>query len=259
MLRIATWNVNSIRSRKELVFMWLERVPVEILCLQELKTETHNFPFLDFERLGYKCYVHGQKAYNGVAICSKFGLEDVFKGIGDARFDVESRVIGGRLKDLWLINCYFPHGEERGGKKFYYKLEFYDAFCKFLEKSFSPSDKIVLVGDMNVALEDIDVYDPVVLKDTIGTMPEERQALRRLLDWGFVDAFRYLYPNKVEFTWWDYIGGAVWKNQGMRIDYIFITEPLLKSLKDVFVDTWARKKRQPKPSDHAPVVGVFEL
>jgi exodeoxyribonuclease-3 len=172
MLRVATWNVNSIRSRKELVFMWLERVPVEILCLQELKTETQNFPFSDFERLGYRCYVHGQKAYNGVAICSKFGLEDVFKGIGDAKFDVESRVIGGRLKDLWLINCYFPHGEERGGKKFYYKLEFYDAFCKFLDRSFSPSDKIVLVGDMNVALEDIDVYDPVVLKDTIGTMPE---------------------------------------------------------------------------------------
>jgi exodeoxyribonuclease-3 len=105
--------------------------------------------------------------------------------------------------------------EKRGEvKSFTINWSFTDAFCKFLEKSFSPSDKIVLVGDMNVALEDIDVYDPVVLKDTIGTMLEERQALRRLLDWGFVDAFRYLYPNKVEFTWWDYIGGASMEKPG---------------------------------------------
>ncbi|WP_448587739.1 exodeoxyribonuclease III [Thermocrinis sp.] len=257
MVRIATYNVNSIRSRKELVFMWLERTPVEVLCLQE--TKTLDFPSLEFNSLGYKCYAHGQKTYNGVAICSKFELEEVFKGLGDAKFDKESRLIGGRLKDVWVLNAYFPHGEERGKEKFYYKLEFYQAFYEFLNKNFKPEDKIVLVGDMNVALEDIDVYDPELLRDTIGTMPEERQALRKLLEWGFVDAFRSLYPDKVQFTWWDYMGGAVWKNEGMRIDYILITKPLVSSLKEVFVDTWARKKKEPKPSDHAPVVGVFEL
>ena len=259
LIKVATYNVNSIRARKELVFMWLERSPVEVLCLQEIKTENHNFPSLDFATLGYKCFVHGQKAYNGVAICSKFELKDLFKGIDNPKFDKESRVIGGRFEEVWLINAYFPHGEERGKEKFYYKLEFYQAFYEFLNKNFKPTDKIILVGDMNVALEDIDVYDPEILRDTIGTMPEERQALRRILEWGFVDSFRFLYPNKVQFTWWDYIGGAVWKNEGMRIDYVLITKPLLENLKDVFVDTWPRKRKEPKPSDHAPVIGVFQL
>ncbi len=115
-----------------------------------------------------------------------------------------------------------------------------------------------MVGDFNVALSDLDVFDPKLLRDTIGTMPEEREALKAVLDWGFIDAFRYLYPDKVQFTWWDYIGGMVWKDMGMRIDYIFITSPLKERLKDAFVDMWARKRRIPKPSDHAPVVGVFE-
>ena len=259
LIRIATYNVNSINARKELLFMWLERSKVDVLCMQEIKTEGDKFPYLEFSGLGYKCYVHGQKTYNGVAICSKLGLEEVFRGIADPKFDKESRVIGSRLGDLWLINAYFPHGGLRGEQKFYYKLEFYQAFHQFLSKTFKPTDKIVLLGDMNVALEDVDVYDPELMKDTIGTMPEEREALKSILDWGFVDSFRYLYPDKVQFTWWDYIGGAIWKNEGMRIDYILITKPLLQNLKDVFVDMWARKRRTPKPSDHAPVVGVLEL
>ncbi|QWK20056.1 MAG: exodeoxyribonuclease III [Hydrogenobacter thermophilus] len=257
--KMASYNVNSINTRKDLVLSWLERDPVDILCLQELKTTDENFPREDFMKMGYECYTHGQKTYNGVAICSRFPLEEVFKGMGDATYDQEKRVIGGRFKDVWIINAYFPHGEPRGGKKFFWKLGFYERFLGFLTEHFSPNDKIVLVGDMNVAMEDIDVYDPVLLKDTIGTMKEERDALKKLISWGFVDAFRYLYPEKKQFTWWDYIGGMVWKDQGMRIDYILITKPLLPYLRDVYVDMWPRKRRNPKPSDHAPIVGVFEL
>lgn len=257
-MKIATYNVNSIRARKELLFKWLERQPVDVLCLQELKQEERNFPFEDFEKLGYKCAVFAQKTYNGVAICSKAGLGNVRKGFGDKEFDKQKRIITAEVGDITVINVYAPHGDVRGSEKFFYKLAFYKKLLKFLEENFSPSQSICMVGDFNVALSDLDVFDPELLRDTIGTMPEEREALKAVLDWGFIDAFRYLYPDKVQFTWWDYIGGMVWKDMGMRIDYIFITSPLKERLKDVFVDMWARKRRIPKPSDHAPVVGVFE-
>jgi len=257
--KIASYNVNSIKARKELVMSWLQKEPVDILCLQEIKTTDDNFPREDFLKLGYECHTYGQKAYNGVAICSKLPLDGVFLGLGDPHYDQEKRVIYALFGEIWIINAYFPHGDLRGSNKYYWKLEFYERFLRFLTEKFSPTDKIVLVGDMNVALEDIDVYDPALLKDTIGTMEEERDALRKILSWGFVDAFRYLYPQKRQFTWWDYIGGMVWKDQGMRIDYILVTEPLLPHLKDIYVDMWARRRKTPKPSDHAPVVGVFEL
>ncbi len=258
MIKVCTYNVNSIRTRKELLLMWLEKEKVNILCLQEIKTEEKNFPFLDLSALGYKCYIKGQKAYNGVAICSKMAIDDVIYKTGVEILDKESRIIAVKVKDTWIINTYFPHGDLRGTEKFYYKLNFYSAFLEFIRSHFKTEDKIILLGDMNVALGDIDVFDPVLLKDTIGTMPEERKALKDVLNWGFIDAFRFLYPNKVQYTWWDYIGGMVWKDKGMRIDYILITKPLTSVLKDVYVDMWARKRKSPKPSDHAPVIGVFD-
>ena len=258
-MKVATYNVNSIRARKELLFQWLERQPVDILCLQELKQEEKNFPFEEFSGLGYGCEVFSQKAYNGVCVCSKFPMEEVRKGFGDEFFDQQKRIITVRIEGIWFINVYAPHGDLRGTEKFYYKLEFYDRLLQFLKENFSPQEPICMVGDFNVAREDMDVFDPELLRDTIGTMREEREALERIIGWGFTDAFRYLYPDRVQFTWWDYIGGMIWKDKGMRIDYIFITEPLKGKLRDVFVDLWPRKRRKPKPSDHAPVVGILEL
>ncbi len=258
-MKVATYNVNSIKARKDLLFMWLEREPVDVLCLQELKQEEKNFPFKDFEEKGYRCEVFAQKTYNGVAICSKLKLKEVMKGFGDPEFDDQKRIISAKIEDIWLVNVYAPHGDLRGTEKFHYKLRFYDRLLKFLEEKFSPKEPVCLVGDFNVAHKDIDVYDPEVLRDTIGTMREEREAFERILSWGFIDVFRYLYPDRVQFTWWDYIGGMVWKNLGMRIDYILVTEPLKDKVKDIYVDMWPRKRRSPKPSDHAPVVGVLEL
>ncbi len=258
-IKVATHNVNSIKARRELEIEWLKREGVDILGIQELKQEEKNFPFEDFEALGYHSYVFGQKTYNGVALCSKFPLEEIHKGFGNPELDAQKRLIYGRWEDIWLLNLYVPHGDLRGTQKFYYKLEFYDKLLAFLEENFSPEQRIIMMGDFNVALEDIDIYDPELLKDTIGTMPEEREALRKILEWGFIDSFRCLYPDKVQYTWWDYIGGMVWKNKGMRIDYIFITQPLKDSLKDVYVDMWPRRRRSPKPSDHAPLIAVFEL
>ncbi len=256
---VCTYNVNSIRVRKELTIEWLHRTNVDILCLQELKLEERNFPFADFEKLGYKCYVNGQKTYNGVAICSKYEFSNVKKGMGDDFFDQQARVIRAEFNEISIINVYMPHGDFRGTEKFVYKIEFYKRFLKMLKEEYSPTDKIILLGDFNVAREDIDVYDPELLKDTIGTMPEEREALERIISWGFIDTFRYIYPNRVQYTWWDYMGGKIWKDQGMRIDYIFVTKPLRESIKDIYVDLWLRKRRTPKPSDHAPLVGKFEL
>jgi exodeoxyribonuclease-3 len=258
-MKVATHNVNSIKARKELLFKWIEREPVDFLCLQELKQEEANFPYDEFSSLGYNCWVFAQKTYNGVCICAKSEADEVIKGLGDPEMDEQKRVISARFGDFWLINVYAPHGDVRGTQKFYYKLRFYDKLLEFLKGNFSQEEKIIMVGDFNVAREDIDVFDPDLLRDTIGTMPEEREAFSKLLEWGFTDAFRYLYPDKVQFTWWDYIGGMVWKDKGMRIDYILITEALKESLKEVYVDMWPRKRRTPKPSDHAPVIGVFEL
>ncbi len=258
-MKIASHNVNSIKARKDLLFQWLEREPVDILCLQELKQEEKNFPFGDFRNIGYSCQVNAQKGYNGVCICSKQEPSEVVKGMGDEEFDGQKRLISARFGDLWIINVYAPHGDVRGTEKFYYKISFYEKLLEFLKNNFSPSDRIIMVGDFNVARDDIDVFDPQILRDTIGTMPEERESFNRILEWGFIDAFRHLYPDKIQFTWWDYIGGMVWKDKGMRIDYILITEPLIENLKEVYVDMWPRKRRNPKPSDHAPIIGVFEL
>ena len=186
-------------------------------------------------------------------------VDEVRKGFGDPIFDEQKRVISAKIEGVWFINVYAPHGDVRGTDKFYYKLEFYDRLIRFLEENFSPEEPLCLLGDLNVARDDADVFDPNLLQDTVGTMREEREALERLLGWGFIDAFRYLYPDKTQFTWWDYIGGMVWKNMGMRIDYILITKALKDSLVDVYVDMRLRKRRKPKPSDHAPLVGVFEL
>ncbi len=258
-MKIATYNVNSIKARKELLLKWLEREPVDILCFQELKQEEKNFPFEDFKNLGYLCEVFSQKTYNGVCVCSKYPIEDIKKGFGDEYFDQQKRIIAAKIRDVWFINVYAPHGDVRGTDKFYYKLEFYEKLLSYLKENFSPSDPICMVGDFNVAREDIDVFDPELLRDTIGTMKEEREALEKVIGWGFIDAFRYLHPDRVQYTWWDYIGGMIWKDKGMRIDYIFITEPLKERLVDVYVDLWPRRRRTPKPSDHAPVIGVLEL
>jgi exodeoxyribonuclease-3 len=259
-LKICSFNVNSIRARKDLILRWLQEKEkdIDILCLQEVKVQEELFPYEDFEKLGYKAVVYSQKAYNGVAVLLRVDINRIIRGIGDNYFDQQKRVLSVRSGDLWIINVYAPHGDLRGEDKYYYKLDWYNRFFQFIKSNFSPDEKIVMVGDFNVALEDIDVWDPELLKDSIGTMPEEREVFKKILDWGFTDCFRYLYPDKKQFTWWDYIGGAVWRDEGMRIDYILATKPAVEHLRDVYVDIWTRKRRKPTPSDHSPVIGLFE-
>ncbi|MBS3818247.1 exodeoxyribonuclease III [bacterium] len=255
-MKICTYNVNSIKSRKELLFSWLNtrENDIDLLCLQELKCTEEHFPFSDFQNRGFHCDVFGQKTYNGVAICSKFPLNHVQKGFGDEHWDQQKRFIAAPAQGFFLINVYAPHGGFKGTDKFFYKREWYEILFHYLHQHYSPEDPVMLVGDCNVAREDKDVFAPQILQDSIGTMPEEREELRKILDWGLVDTFRYLYPEKKQFTWWDYRGGAIWRDEGMRIDYVLCTQPLLERIKDVEVDVWPRRRRSPKPSDHAPLI-----
>jgi len=260
-MKICTFNVNSIRIRKDLIVDWLghREKDIDILCVQELKSVDEDFPYKDFEQAGYSCEVFGQKTYNGVAICSRLPFKGVQKGFGDPLWDEQSRLVAAKRKDITLFNIYAPHGGLRGEEKFDYKMKWYGKLLAFLDSSYSPKDPMLMVGDFNIAREDKDVYEPELLQDTIGTMPEEREALKKLLNWGFTDVFRDLFPDRIQYTWWDYIGGAIWKNEGMRIDYVLCTEPLLNSVTDVEVDLWPRRRRSPKPSDHAPVVVTLDL
>jgi exodeoxyribonuclease-3 len=260
-MKLCSFNVNSIKARKDLVLEWLAHRAndIDVLCLQELKTEDQGFPAEDFEKLGYHCHVLGQKAYNGVAILTKMPAQAVEKGFAHRTWDEQKRLLRARIRGVQILNIYAPHGDVRGTEKFDYKQEWYKNLVAFLSRNFTTRDPLVLVGDFNVAHQDIDVYSPEALADMISTMPEERAAFESLLDWGLVDAFRRFYPEKQQFTWWDYIGGAIWKDQGMRLDYILATPGLFKKIKAVEVDLWPRKRQKPTPSDHAPVIVDLEM
>jgi exodeoxyribonuclease-3 len=255
-MKMCSFNVNSIRVRKDLIIEWLKHrdEDIDILCFQELKALDSFFPYEDFEGMGFQCEVFGQKAYNGVAICSKLPLEDVVKGLGDPTWDEQKRFIAATVKGIRVINIYAPHGDTPGNEKFDYKQGWYRELTSILNNNLSPSDPLCILGDFNVAREDRDVYDAEALRGGIGTLTEERERFEELLRWGLVDAFRHKYPERSQFTWWDYIGGAIWRDQGMRIDYILTTEPLIHRVDDVEVDLWPRKRREPKPSDHAPLI-----
>lgn len=258
-MKICTFNVNSIKARQDLVLEWLAHRgdDIDILCLQELKTEDAGFPAVAFEERGYTCHVFGQKAYNGVAILTRIPPEGVERGFGHPSWDEQSRFLRASLQGFHLLNIYAPHGDIRGTEKFAYKLKWYEHLVSFVSKNFTPGDSLLLVGDFNVAHQDIDVYSAEALADMIGTMPEERAAMERLLEWGLIDAFRHLYPERRQFTWWDYMGGAIWKDQGMRLDYILATRKMLEKIEAVEVDLWPRKRKKPTPSDHAPVIATL--
>ncbi len=255
-MKIATFNVNSIRAREELTIEWLEKKnPIDILCLQELKCEETKFPKESFERLGYKIAVNSQKRYNGVAICSKRGFERVKKIFDIPVLDEQKRLIEVQIGDIIILNIYAPHGEsDENDPKHKFKMDFYDALKKYVSALLHMNERVILTGDMNVALANIDVYDAKVFENRVGFLESEKQKLRELLKIGLFDCFREKYPDKKAFTWWDYRTAAIWRDEGMRIDYILSSAKLLKKCIEINVDLWTRRRRSPTPSDHAPLV-----
>ncbi|WP_353662975.1 exodeoxyribonuclease III [Hydrogenimonas sp. SS33] len=256
---VCSFNVNSIRSRVDLIVRWLtEKRAVDILCFQEVKCEAEQFPHDKFEALGYQSVVNGQKRLNGVAITSRLPLEDIKTEFGDDMLDREKRLIQARVGETVLLNCYIPRGGPEGEERHAYKMAFFDALRSYVEKLLKVHDKVMLLGDFNVALTDLDVYDTEVFEGAVGFLPSEQAKMEALLQSGLNDCFRKLHPDEKAFTWWDYRTAAIWRDEGMRIDYILGSEPLCPALENIEVDLWTRRRRSPTPSDHAPLVARFK-
>jgi exodeoxyribonuclease-3 len=256
---LATWNVNSVRSRLAPVLGWLEHNRPDVLCLQEIKVETEKFPAGDFEKAGYSCAVFGEKSYNGVAIASREPLEKVSRGLGDGAEAVEpARLIRARVRGIEIVNTYVPQGHEPDSDKFRYKLAWLARLRGFFEREFTPRQRVLWCGDMNVAPEDIDIYDPKGLLGHVGFRPESWEALGRAVEWGFADVFRQHRPEPGWYSYYDYRAKDPVRNKtGWRVDHIYCTEPLAARCTDSWIDTNTRIAD--KPSDHCPVVAEFNL
>jgi exodeoxyribonuclease-3 len=256
MPRLATYNVNSVRARLERLLAWLGRERPDVVCLQELKVSDEDFPRLELEAAGYQCAVHGQRTYNGVAILSRSPLEDVAAGMGDAVEDPEARLVSARTGGLRVVSAYVPNGQVVGSEKWEYKLTWLQRLRRYLERTSRPDQSLVLCGDFNVAPEDRDVARPEEWEGTVLTHRDGRRALHALLDWGLTDAIRLHHPDGPgPYTWWDYQMLGFAKGNGLRIDHILLSRPLVGRCTDAYVARDERKGK--KPSDHAPVVAVL--
>ena len=256
---VCSFNVNSIRSRVDLIIRWLtEKRPVDILCFQETKCEADQFPHEAFEALGYRSVVNGQKRLNGVAITSKLPLEEVKTEFGSDILDREKRLIQATVGQTVLLNCYIPRGGPEGEERHAYKMAFFDALRDYVKRVLTEHEKVMLLGDFNVALTDLDVYDTEVFEGAVGFLPSEQAKMKELLKSGLNDCYRKRPPDEKRFTWWDYRTAAIWRDEGMRIDYILGSDPLCPELEEIDVDLWTRRRRSPTPSDHAPLIARFK-
>ncbi len=257
-LRVATFNVNSIRTRIPLVLGWLSRQSPDILCLQETKVQDEDFPAKSIRQAGYHVIFKGQKAHAGVAIISRQEPSDVAWGLDDGGPADEARLIRAVISGIAVVNTYVPQGRSPDSGHFRYKLEWLARMREFFERHYSPDEPLLWVGDLNVAREPIDVHDPVRLKDHVDFHPEAREALESVRRWGFVDVFRRHHPGeKGHYTYWDYrVPDAMERGLGWRVDQIFATKSLSRRSVDAWIDTLARKME--RPSDHTFLVADFE-
>lgn len=254
-MRIASWNVNSVRSRLDQLTAWLSRSAPDVLCMQETKVEDHLFPHAALTECGYHTVTFGQKTYNGVAIAAKLGLaiEDVKRNLDDDLPDAQRRLIAATIAGVRIVDVYVPNGQAVGAPAFTYKLEWLEKLRRDLASHVGPSQQTVVCGDFNVAPAEIDVHDPKQWEGGILCTPQERAGLQRLLDAGMVDVFRDKHPGEPGlYTWWDYRMSAFRKNRGLRIDLALCTPALAARCKSAVVDK--RPRELERPSDHAPVI-----
>lgn len=258
-MQIATWNVNSIRSRLTHGVDWLTANPVDVLCLQETKVVDPDFPLAPFEAIGYTAAISGQKSYNGVALLSRTPLEAVTAGfapvLGEAAvgdLDDQKRVITGVLDGVRIVNLYVPNGSALGSDKYAYKLRWLETLKAYLEALLAENPAVLVCGDFNIALADIDIHDPEGKDTHIMASPVERQALQDVLALGFQDAFRKFTPEGGHFSWWDYRAASFRRNRGWRIDHHYLSPPLYERAQRCWIDVEPRQLE--KPSDHTPVV-----
>jgi exodeoxyribonuclease III len=264
-MRIATWNVNSLRARLEKVLWWLDRASPDVLLLQETKLADAEAPVDAFREAGYELAHHGQGQWNGVAIASRLGIQQVTKNFGLAAAEaprgeeeavnslVEARMIGAVCGGVFVVSLYAPNGRSVGSPHFTAKLEWFRHLSGWLTESIGAVKHLVLGGDLNVAPSDIDVWNPAAFQGATHVSPPERAAFAELQLRGLTDIYRLQHPQGGRYTWWDYRGGSFHRNAGMRIDHLLISIPLVQRAVWTEIDREARKGK-PVPSDHAPLV-----
>jgi exodeoxyribonuclease-3 len=256
-LKIATWNVNSVLARLPQAMKWLETASPDVLCMQETKCVDEKFPADEFASLGYLCESFGQAAYNGVAILSRVKCEQVQRGLPDDEPGAQSRMIAATIDGIRIVNVYVPNGQAVGAEKYYFKLEWMRRLRRYFDSHYQTSERVLLCGDFNVAPEDRDVHNADLWRGRIMFSEPEHDALSLIKNWGFVDAFRLHNNQDGQFSWWDYRAGAFRRNLGLRIDHVWVTDPLARASVGVAIDKEPR--RWERPSDHAPVVAEFNL
>jgi exodeoxyribonuclease III len=255
-LRVATWNVNSLRVRLPQLIEWLRQSPVDILAMQETKITDAEFPQTDFVALGYRVLYSGQKTYNGVALLSRWPADEVLTDIPQFA-DSERRVLAASSGGVRVINLYVPNGQQVGSPKYEYKLRWLSALEQWLRAELRRGQPLIVLGDFNIAPEDRDVHDPAAWAGSVHVSEPERQALRALTALGLVDLFRRFEQPPRTFTWWDYRMLAFRRNHGLRIDLVLSSEALAAACTACVVDREPR--RAERPSDHAPVIADFTL
>jgi len=259
-MRIATWNVNSVRTRLDQVLAWLAAERPEVLCLQETKVADELFPLEPFRALGYEAAISGQKAYNGVAILSRLPIEDVQVGFAALLPDdpeapglgEQKRVISAEIAGLRVLNLYVPNGSSLRSEKYAYKLEWLACLKRYLDAQETQGEPLVMVGDFNIALEARDIHDPARLNGGIMASEPERQALQAALGERLEDGFRLFEPEGGHWSWWDYRTAGWETGRGWRIDHIYLDAELRDQALGCTID--APMRGNPQPSDHAPVI-----
>ena len=264
-MRIATWNVNSLKARLEKVRWWLERARPDVLLMQETKLADGAAPVEAFRDAGYELAHHGEGRWNGVAIASRGGIEGVVTSfgqplrpaetpdVGDDEPLAEARMIAATCGGVRVVSVYAPNGRSLGSTFYEAKLAWFGQLARWLAEAADPAEPLVLGGDMNVAPGDADVWDAQACHGGTHVSPPEREAFEKLCRWGLVDAYRLHHPEPGRYTWWDYRAGSFHKNLGMRIDHLLVTRPVEARTVWAEIDREARKGK-PIPSDHAPLV-----
>lgn len=256
-MKVASFNVNSLRARLPIVTNWLDQHKPDILCVQETKVQDCDFPSEAFDGTGYKHVFKGQKSYNGVAIFSRSKIAKVKSGFEDEPKD-EPRLIKAEINGISIVNTYIPQGYLPDSEKFEYKLNWFERLLRYFNENFKPADTVLWVGDFNIAPEPIDVYDPENLLGHVCFHPEVHKRLQRIMQWGFVDVFRVHCKEPSQYTFWDYRPINAFKyNLGWRLDHIMATQPLAKKCTACYIDKEPRTKE--KPSDHTPIIAEFDL
>lgn len=255
-MKIATWNVNSLRVRLPHLADWLAATPLDIVALQETKIPDEDFPSGEIEDLGLHAVFNGQRTYNGVALLARHPLTDVVPGIPGFEDD-QKRVIAATCNGVRVIDVYVPNGQSLDSEKYQYKLRWLRAMRDYVVAEQARHERLVVLGDYNIAPEDRDVHDPAAWEGSVHVSPAERAALEAMLDTGLEDCFRLFEQPEKAFSWWDYRRMAFRRNAGLRIDLILASPEMVRKCVACHIEKSLRKLE--RPSDHAPVVASFDI